>query len=157
MLMKFQAFFCAASTSERSTVPMSESLDPERRDFLKTASAAAATALTSNFFVHASDKAGAKPAVIGAGEFTYECHHNWGEVPDHIQWKDTHGVAIDAEGLVYIKHRSKNFSKDGKDTDQAIDTVAIFEPSGKFVRSFGKQWIGGGHGIDIRKDGNEEF
>jgi hypothetical protein len=25
------------------------------------------------------------------------------------------------------------------------------------VRSFGKQWHGGGHGIDIRKEGGEEF
>ena len=128
---------------------MSDALDPQRRDFLKTAGAAAATALTSNFFVHASDKAGAKPAVIGSGEFTYECHHNWGEVPDHIQWHATHGVAVDAAGLVYITHRAP-FNSD-------IDTAAVFEPTGKFVRSFGKQWNFGGHGIDIRKDGNEEF
>jgi hypothetical protein len=33
----------------------------------------------------------------------------------------------------------------------------VFEPSGKFVRSFGKQWNFGGHGIDIRNDGGEEF
>ena len=128
---------------------MSESLDPQRRDFLKTASAAAATALTSSFFVHASDKSGSKPVVIGSGEFTYECHHNWGEVPAQIQWHNTHGVAVDAAGLVYITHRAP-FNSD-------VDTVAVFEPSGKFVRSFGKQWNFGGHGIDIRKDGNEEF
>jgi hypothetical protein len=128
---------------------MTDALNPQRRDFLKSASAAAATALTSNFFVHASDKAGSKPAVIGAGEFTYECHHNWGEVPDHIKWQDTHGVTYDAEGLIYVKHRAPK--------DSQIDTIAVFEPNGKFVRSFGKQWAGGGHGIDIRKDGNEEF
>ena len=129
---------------------MSNALDPQRRDFLKTASAAAAaTALTSNFFVHAADKAGTKPAVIGSGEFTYECHHNWGEVPDHIRWHATHGVAIDAAGLIYITHRAPFNSN--------IDTAAVFEPTGKFVRSFGKQWNFGGHGIDIRKDGNEEF
>jgi len=120
-----------------------------RRDFLKSAGAAAATALTSNFYVHASDKAGAKPAVIGTGEFTYECHHHWGEVPAHIQWHNTHGVSVDAEGLVYITHRAPFGSN--------VDTLAVFEPGGKFVRSFGKQWVFGGHGIDIRKDGNEEF
>lgn len=126
---------------------MTAAPDPVRRDFLKTAGTVAATALTSNFFVHASDKAGSKPAVVGTGEFTYECHHNWGEVPDHIKWKDTHGVAYDAAGLIYIKHRAP----------EGVDTIAVFEPSGKFVRSFGKQWAGGGHGIDVRKDGNEEF
>jgi hypothetical protein len=123
--------------------------DSQRRDFLKSAGAAAATALTSSFFVHASDKAGAKPAVIGTGEFTYECHHNWGEVPEHIRWHNTHGVSVDAEGLVYITHRAPFGSN--------IDTLAVFEPSGKFVRSFGKQWNFGGHGIDIRRDGDEEF
>lgn len=128
---------------------MSESPDPVRRDFLKSASAAAATALTSNFFVHASDKVGTKPAVIGAGEFTYECHHNWGQLPDSIKWWDTHGVAVDAEGLIYITHRSPFGS--------GMDTAVVFDPSGKYVRSFGSQWNFGGHGIDIRKDGNEEF
>jgi hypothetical protein len=38
-----------------------------------------------------------------------------------------------------------------------MDTVLVFDPAGKFVRSFGKEWWGGGHGIDIRKDGGEEF
>ena len=125
---------------------MSDTLDPQRRDFLKTASAAAATALTSDFFVHASDKSGTRPVVIGSGEFTYECHHNWGAVPDHIKWHATHGVAIDEAGLIYITHRAPFNSN--------IDTVTTFEPSGKFVRSFGKQWNFGGHGIDIRKDGS---
>jgi hypothetical protein len=128
---------------------MTETPDPQRRDFLKSAGAAAATALTSNFFVHASDKAEAKPAVVGTGEFTYECRHNWAETPEHIQWHATHGVAIDAAGLVYITHRAP-FGSD-------VDTVVVFEPPGKFVRSFGKQWVFGGHGIDIRKDGGEEF
>ena len=128
---------------------MSDVLDPMRRDFLKSAGAAAATALTANFFVHASDKAGTKPAIVGAGEFTYECHHNWGDVPDSITWHATHGVAVDAEGLIYISHRAP--------FNTGIDTHAVFEPSGKFVRSFGKVWNFGGHGIDIRKDGGEEF
>ena len=129
---------------------MTDALDPVRRDFLKSAIATAATsALNSSFFVQASDKTGARPAIIGSGEHLYECHHNWGEVPDHIRWHATHGVAIDATGLVYITHRAP--------FNSAVDTVVVFEPSGKFVRSFGRQWNFGGHGIDIRKDGHEEF
>ena len=38
-----------------------------------------------------------------------------------------------------------------------MDTVLVFDPKGKFVRSFGKEWHGGGHGIEIRKEGSEEF
>src|SRR5262249_32425382 len=59
------------------------------------------------------------------------------------------GVAVDAEGLVYITHQGV-----GKDV---MDTVVVFDARGKFVRSFGKEWHTGGHGIDIRKDGGEEF
>jgi len=129
---------------------MSDARDTQRREFLKTAGAAAAvTAFAPHFCVHASDKAGSKPAVVGSGEFTFECHHHWGEVPDQIRWHATHGVAIDSAGLIYVTHRAP-FRSD-------VDTVAVFEPSGKFVRSFGKQWNFGGHGIDIRKDGAEEF
>ncbi len=124
---------------------------PTRRDFLATAGAAAvtiaATPLIEAPFVHADDKSGTKPVVIGEDKHKYACHHGWGQVPDHIKWQDTHGVTVDAAGLVYIAHKApKN-----------IDTIAVFEPSGKFVRSWGKEYSGGGHGIDIRKEGKEEF
>jgi hypothetical protein len=98
-------------------------------------------------FVHAADKSGSKPVVIGIEGHRYECHHGWGRVPDHIQWHETHGVAVDDAGLIYINHRGR----------AETDTIAVFEPGGKFVRSFGKEFAGGGHGIDIRRDGGEEF
>ena len=124
---------------------------PTRRDFLATAGAAAVTIASTSLidapFVHADDKSGTKPVVVGVEGHKYACHHGWGQVPDHIKWQDTHGVTVDAAGLIYIAHRAP------KD----IDTIAVFEPSGKFVRSWGKEYFGGGHGIDIRKDGNEEF
>lgn len=128
---------------------MSDPVQLRRRQFLKTSSAVAMTAAASTFFVHASDKAGTKPTVIGSGEFTFECHHQWGQIPQHIRWHATHGVAIDAAGLIYITHRAPFKS--------GIDTVAVFEPTGRFVRSFGAQWNFGGHGIDIRNEGGEEF
>lgn len=126
-----------------------------RRDFLITAGAAAmtASALTSSTgptIVGAADKAGSKRAVIGSGEHTYEVTHGWGEVPAHIKWGETHGVAIDSQGLVYIKHRTRI-------AEAPMDSIAVFDPSGKFVRSWGQQYHGGGHGIDIRKEGNQEF
>ena len=100
--------------------------------------------------LHASDKSGSKAPVLGAGAFQYEVvSHSWGEVPEHIQWGETHGVAVDAAGLIYITHRSH--------APQPLDAVAVFDPHGKFVRSFGKEYHTGGHGIDIRKEGSEEF
>ena len=120
-----------------------------RRNFLKQAAAGAAALTAGPLFLHAEDKAGGKSAVIGEGKYRYECDHNWGELPSSIQWQTTHGVTIDAAGLVYITHQGY-----GKDV---MDTVVVFDPQGKYVRSFGKQWHTGGHGIDIRKDGGEEF
>ena len=60
-------------------------------------------------------------------------------------WGETHGVAIDESGLIYIKHRST--------AAEPMDAIVVFDPDGKFVRSFGKEYHGGGHGIDIRKEG----
>ncbi len=123
-----------------------------RREFLKSTAAtvmASATITGAPAFLGATDKAGAKPAVVGEGEFTYECHHGWGEVPEHVTWGDTHGVCVDSQGLIYVKHRQK--------TKEAMDSIVVFDPDGKCVRSFGKEHHGGGHGIDIRKEGNEEF
>lgn len=117
-----------------------------RRNFLR---AGAVAATLSPFFVHASDKSGSKKAVVGTGEHQYECVHGWGALPKHVTWGETHGVAVDASGLVYIKHRSS--------APVPMDAIVVFDPAGKFVRSFGKEYHGGGHGIDIRKEGNEEF
>ena len=121
-----------------------------RRDFLKVAGAAAVAASTVGpTILGATDKAGTKNAIVGEGDHTYEAIHGWGELPETIQWGETHGVAIDEAGLIYIKHRNRS--------PTVMDAIAVFDPSGKFVRSFGKEYHGGGHGIDIRKEGNEEF
>ncbi|MBI4602405.1 MAG: twin-arginine translocation signal domain-containing protein [Planctomycetes bacterium] len=123
----------------------------KRRTFLKKTAAAGAAALAPSLstLVGCTAKAGPKGTFVGKGEHTYECIHGWGELPPHIQWETTHGVCIDAAGLVYIKHQGH-----GK---TPMDTIAVFDPKGKFVRSFGKEYYPGGHGIDVRREGSEEF
>jgi hypothetical protein len=64
-------------------------------------------------------------------------------------------VAVDKQGLVYVTHRAG--PDRAKSESEAQDTVVVFDPEGKFVRSFGKQWHGGGHGVDIREEGGQEF
>ncbi len=126
-----------------------------RRAFMQTAGATSvAVAIGARFLgptiLGAQDKAGAKAPVLGEGAFQYEIvSHSWGEVPKHIVWGETHGVCVDEAGLVYIKHRSN--------AKVPLDAIAVFDPQGKFVRSFGKEYHTGGHGIDVRKEGNEEF
>jgi hypothetical protein len=124
----------------------------KRRDFLKQTAAAGAATWVSGVaprVLHASDKAGTKNPVIGKGEHRYECLHDWGQLPPHIRWETTHGVTVDEAGFIYIKHLG--FGKN------VMDTIVVFDKDGKFVRSFGKEYYRGGHGIDIRKEAGEEF
>jgi hypothetical protein len=120
-----------------------------RRAFLKTTTAATLATAVGPTILRAEDKSGSKPPILGTGAHQYEAIHNWGELPSHVVWGETHGVAIDKDGLIYIKHRSS--------AAEPMDSIVVFDPSGKFVRSFGKEYHGGGHGIDIRNDGGEEF
>ena len=120
-----------------------------RRTFLKAAGAAAVTAAVGPTILHATNKSGSRLPILGTGEFQYEPHHGWGHLPDHIVWGDTHGVAIDREGLIYIKHRSV--------AAEPMDAIVVFDSDGRYVRSFGKEFHGGGHGIDIRNEGGQEF
>lgn len=118
-----------------------------RREFLSTA----AVASTGPILLGTTRKADDANPVIGGGEHKYQCFHNWGELPADYAWQTTHNVALDSQGLVYITHQGL------KAANKNMDTVMVFDPKGKFVRSFGKEWHGGGHGIEIRKEGSDEF
>ena len=48
------------------------------------------------------------PVLIVSGEHQYECHHDWAQLPEGFRWKNTHGVTIDREGLVYITHQGRD-------------------------------------------------
>jgi hypothetical protein len=86
------------------------------------------------------------PLVVGEGEYRFECLHDWGTLPaGHNYGGATHGVAVDAAGHVYITHHGTPAS------------VFVFDPAGKFVRALGEIHAGTGHGIEIRKEGGEEF
>ena len=117
----------------------------QRREFLK---ASAAVAATGPMVLGAEPKGTPKKATVGVEGHLYECQHNWGELTTDYAWQTTHNVALDSEGLVYITHQG---------VGKQMDTVLVFDAKGKFVRSFGKEFHGGGHGIEIRKEGSDEF
>jgi hypothetical protein len=120
-----------------------------RREFLKITAAAALSTVVAPTILRAEDKSAGKLPVLGSGAHQYEAIHNWGELPSHVVWGETHGVAIDEADFIYIKHRSS--------APEPMDAIVVFDPAGKFVRSFGKEYHGGGHGIDIRKENGQEF
>lgn len=100
-------------------------------------------------FIHASDKTDSKLPIVGEGAHSYECHHGWGTPPESVKWLNTHGVAVDREGLIYVKHQSGG--------PEPMDTIVVFDPEGRAVRSFGKEYHQGGHGIDIREEDGTEY
>jgi len=120
----------------------------KRRTFLKTTAATAVLASTGPLILGAENKAGTPNPTIGIEGHKYQCFHNWGELPADYSWQTSHNVALDSSGNVYITHQG---------VGKKMDTVLVFDPKGKFVRSFGKEFHGGGHGIEIRKEGSDEF
>lgn len=120
-----------------------------RQLFKSSAAATAAVAATGPLILGADDKAGSKNPVLGVEGHKYEVTtHAWGELPPDYAWQTTHNVAFDSTGNAYITHQG---------VGKQMDVVLVFDPKGKFVRSFGKEFHGGGHGVEIRKEGSDEF
>jgi hypothetical protein len=117
-----------------------------RRSFVKgSAGVAMAAAFSAPAILRAQDKAGDKKLVIGSGDHTYEVIENWAKLPDHIHFGDTHAVQETADGRIIIHHTGD-------------DSTCFFDPDGKFIEAWGgATYKGTAHGMDLRKEGNEEF
>lgn len=118
-----------------------------RREFL---AAAAAAPMVSPILLGVQDKAGTKAPVLGEGAFKYEAIHDWGELPATLKWGNTHGVVEDSQGQIYIHHTVHA-------TSESPDSMAVFDRNGKFIRSWGREFRGVAHGLDLRKEGSDEF
>lgn len=117
-----------------------------RRHFIATAGAGAAwLAIPAPLRAQATTR-----PILGSGEHTYECHHDWLTPPSNIAWGDTHGLAKDGHGNIYVAHTVGSGSV-------SSDAVLVFDPKGKFMNSWGSEFRGGAHGLDLRKEGSEEF
>jgi hypothetical protein len=123
----------------------------DRRDFLKAAgvSVAAAGACVALPGIVTAKRRSAQN-LVGQGDHQFECAHGWPQLPKPYSWQITHNVAVDGEGLLYVIHEG-----DVKKTDHP--SIFVFDQSGKMVRCFGAQFQGGGHGIEIRTEGSEQF
>ena len=118
-----------------------------RREFL---SAAAVSPLLSPVILRAQDKAGTKAPVLGSGAYTYEATHDWGELPANIKWGNTHAVVEDSQGHIHVHHTVHA-------TSDSADSIVVFDGKGKFVRSWGREFKGVAHGMEVRKEGRDEF
>src|SRR5215212_10768182 len=91
-----------------------------------------------------------KQLVIGEGEHRYEVLHNWPQLPDKFSWQTTHNVAVDRDSNLYVIH-------EGLEKLPDHPSIFVFDPTGKFVRAFGNQFQGGGHGLEVITEGNQQF
>ena len=117
-----------------------------RRGFL----AQVGTGFVAPLLIGVTDKAGSKKPIMGSGEHTYEVTHDWGELPADIQYGNTHGVCEDSQGHIYIHHTVYS-------TSEKLDSMVVFDADGKFVKSWGKEFRGGAHGLHIRKESGTEY
>ena len=120
-----------------------------RRTALAAGSAAAASFAAGAPFVRASAKAGTKPVTVGSGDHTYEWVADWARLPDGFAWGNTHGVCQSSDGTIFVCHQTEGGPE--------RDVVLAFDPDGEFLRSWGKEYHGGGHGLDLRVEDGTEY
>ena len=119
-----------------------------RRTFTAGVAAAAVTAIAAPAL--ARSRRLADETIIGEGEHRFRVKHHFPQLPDRFTWQTTHGVAHDKAGNLYVIHEGTKNKKDHP-------AIFVFDPDGRFIRAFGSEFQGGGHGIEVRAEGNEEF
>ncbi len=118
-----------------------------RRQFVVASTLAIAAVHSSRSSLRAASNA---DLVIGEGSHQYRVHHQWAKLPDKYTWQTTHNVAVDQASNLYVIHEGRENQKDHP-------SIFVFDAKGQFVKAFGNQFQGGGHGIEVHKEGNEEF
>jgi hypothetical protein len=118
-----------------------------RRSFMRNVTALAGT---GPVILGAQNKSGSAKLILGEGAYTYEVTHDWGDLPSNIKYGNTHGIVEDSQRRIYIFHTVNAAS-------ESHAAMVIFDEKGKFVKSWGQDFVGGAHGLHIRKEGNQEF
>lgn len=140
----------------RTTFVSPSSPTVSRRRFFQVAGsttlalAAAPKSLFAAPYIRTQDKSGTARPITGNGKIMYECIHDWLTPPTGILWGDTHGLAQDAQGRIYVAHTvhpesAKPFA------------IVVFDRDGEFITAWGEEFRGGAHGLDIRAEAEGEF
>lgn len=120
-----------------------------RRRFLQTAAATIGAAFVP-FAIRANNKSGSNSPLVGAGEHTYEVIHDWGHLPAGCCLGNTHGVAEDSQDRIYVKQTVGQGSN-------CEDAVLVFDADGTFINSWGRDFKGGAHGLQLSRENGREF
>lgn len=126
---------------------MGPQLSPSsRRQFLAKSSLVALGSVN----LLTTSKGASGPKVVGEGEHRYEVLHDWAKLPDKFDWQITHNVAVDSQNRLYVIH-------EGDHARQDHPAIFVFDENGDFIKAFGSQFQGGGHGLEVRKEAEGEF
>ncbi len=98
--------------------------------------------------VHTADSIA--ETITGQGDYRYRVIHDCVQLPDSYHWQTTHNVAVDRDNNLYVIHEGRADLKDHP-------SIFVFDPEGRFIRAFGEQFQGGGHGLEVRQEGNDQF
>jgi len=67
-----------------------------------------------------------------------------------MKFNSPNDVTMDSQGRIYVHHTVNAVS-------ESHDSMVVFDGNGKFVKSWGKEFKGGAHGLHIRKEGSTEY
>ncbi len=119
-----------------------------RRKFLKTTAAATACMVAAPNVATASRTN--SQIIVGEKSHQFEVLHHFPKLPSQYTWQTTHNVAVDGANNLYVIH-------EGREKQKEHPSIFVFDEDGEFIRAFGQRFQGGGHGLEVRKEGNQEF
>ena len=80
---------------------------------------------------------------------------SWGLLPDGRKWGSTAGIAVGPDGNIWAIDRCGAHGSRGTNcAGSPLDPILEFDPSGKFLKSFGKGLFVSPHKITVDYDGN---
>lgn len=116
-----------------------------RRSFLRHSAASLPATLAGTFLFSKAFGGSQERIELGAGHHRYEWIRGWAKLPDGVRFGNTHGaVVVDHQGRVLMNTDSEN-------------AVMVFDPDGKFIKGWGKEWKGGSHGMALHREGKNEY
>ncbi len=85
------------------------------------------------------------PIHMQAGDDVFEWVRGWGKLPEGMHLGNTHGcIVVDSQDRVYLNTDGEN-------------AVVVFDAAGKFLKSWGKELVGGLHGMALVREGQREL
>ncbi len=82
--------------------------------------------------------------VLGRDEHLYEWQGDWAKLPASKAFGYTQAICEDSQGRILIFNNSP-------------DTVAVFDPDGNFMKSWGSEYEWGAHGMQLSVEDGQDF